>query len=276
MSPTAPYSHGETLLKVSGVNKSYGTDPILRDVHLEIKDLIRPGQVTGQVVGFLGPSGMGKTTLFRILAGLEPPDSGSVLVGPKGEPVRQGMMGVVFQHYPLFAHRTVLGNLITAGKQAGLSGDQARTKAQELLETFGLSERAKYYPAQLSGGQRQRVAIAQQFICSHHYLLMDEPFSGLDPLAIARVGKMIQDVANLEEFNTIIIVTHDIEAALEVADTIWVLGRDRGPDDQIIPGARIQATYNLIDRGLTWRENIRTSREFLQLQQEIYALFPRL
>ncbi|MEZ0374027.1 MAG: ABC transporter ATP-binding protein [Candidatus Sericytochromatia bacterium] len=270
------YSYGATLLKVSGVSKAYDQNLILRDVELEIKDLLRPGQTTGQVVGLLGPSGMGKTTLFRLLAGLEAPDTGTVLVWPEAKPVQRGMMGVVFQQYPLFAHRTVLGNLITAGKQAGLSGAEAKAKATELLTTFDLSDRAKYYPAQLSGGQRQRVAIAQQFICSHHYLLMDEPFSGLDPLAVSRVGRMIQEVANLHEFNTIVIVTHDIEAALEVADTLWLLGRDRDAQGQIIPGARIQATYNLIERGLTWREDIRNSPEFMALLREIYGVFPNL
>ncbi|PKL74322.1 MAG: ABC transporter ATP-binding protein, partial [Candidatus Melainabacteria bacterium HGW-Melainabacteria-1] len=225
---------------------------------------------------FLGPSGMGKTTLFRILAGLEAPDAGSVLVGTEAKPVSRGMMGVVFQHYPLFQHRTVLGNLIVAGKQVGLSGAEAKTRSQELLTHFGIADRADFYPSQLSGGQKQRVAIAQQFICSHHFLLMDEPFSGLDPLAVSQVSNMIQNVANYHEHNTMVVVTHDIEAAIEVSDTLWLLGRDRGSDGEIIPGARIQETYNLIDRGLTWRENIRSSPEFFELLQEIYALFPRL
>jgi polar amino acid transport system ATP-binding protein/sulfate transport system ATP-binding protein len=270
------YSLGATLLKVENVSLAFGDKPILRDVNFEVKDIIRPGHVTGQVVGLLAPSGMGKTQLFRILAGLNPPDAGRVLIGEKGRPVDRGMVGVVAQHYPLFAHRKVLSNLVVAAKRNGLSHQQAVAKSMGFLQRFRLEDAAGKYPAQLSGGQRQRVAIAQQFLCSEHFLLMDEPFSGLDVVQLENVIELIGEMASLSEFNTIIIVTHDISAAIEVADTIWLLGRDRDKDGKVVPGARIQASYNLIERGLAWKRDAVSTPEFLQLRKEIRERFPLL
>ena len=185
------HAFGSTLLKASGVSLSLGGKQILRDVNLEIKDVRRPGVTTGQVVGLLGPSGMGKTQLFRILAGLNAPDRGTVLIGEEAVPVSRGLVGVVAQHYPLFNHRRVLGNLLVAGRHAGLSREAARAKAERLLAHFKLEDAASKFPLQLSGGQRQRVAIAQQFMCSERFLLMDEPFSGLDVVQIERVVRAV-------------------------------------------------------------------------------------
>ena len=276
MTTHAPYELKETLLRVENVSQSYGGVPVLRDVNLEIRDIVRPGMTQGQVVGLLGPSGMGKTTLFRILAGLEEPDTGRVLVERDGRPVHRGMVGVVAQNYPLFAHRRVLGNLVIAGKRTGLSSRAAQDRARELLERFGMAEHANKYPAQLSGGQRQRVAIAQQFMCSEHFLLMDEPFSGLDLIAIANLCKFISEVAAADELKTIIVVTHDVPAAMEVADTLWIMGRDRDAQGRPVPGARIQATYDLCERGLAWRDGISNEPEFIELMREIREIFPRL
>ena len=271
-----PHEYKETILKVSNVSVTLGDVLILRDVNLEIKDVTRPGVEQGQVVGLLGPSGVGKTTLFRILAGLDQPDTGTVLIEKEGKPVHCGMVGVVAQNYPLFAHRTVLGNLVVAGRQAGLSQSAAVKRGTELLERFGLKEHSSKYPVQLSGGQRQRVAIAQQFMCSNHFLLMDEPFSGLDLVAAEGVCSFIREIAQTDELNTIILVTHDIRAAVEVADTIWLMGRDRDEQGRIIPGARIQKTYDLVEMGLAWQKEISKMPECIQMLQEIRDLFPRL
>ena len=270
------YTHGATLLKAEGVNVTLGDCLILKDLNLEVKDIRRPGAVAGQVVGLLGPSGIGKTTLFRVLAGLDRPDTGKVLIGEQAVPVQRGMVGVVAQHYPLFQHRTVMGNLLVAGKRAGLDHKAATEKATGLLQRFGMLDRAGHYPAQLSGGQKQRVAIAQQFMCSEHFLLLDEPFSGLDPMAIDRVAELLNEVANMHELNTIVVVTHDIGAALEVADTIWLMGRDRDAEGKIVPGAKIKESYNLIERGLAWRDGIATEPAFLETLREIRARFPSL
>ena len=128
----------------------------------------------------------------------------------------------------------------------------------------------------MSGGQRQRVAIAQQFVCSQHYLLMDEPFSGLDPLAVENVCRLVTEVANLHDLNTIIVVTHNIEAALQVADTVIILGRDRNEAGQPIPGARVQENIDLIEAGLTWREGINSTPEFVEVERKIRERFRTL
>lgn len=269
------YEYHETLLKLSRVSMRRGDNLVLRDVDLEIKNLVRPGMQQGQIVALVGPSGSGKTTLFRLLAGLDAPDSGTILVGPEQKPVARGTIGVVAQNYPLFAHRTVLGNLLVAGKQAGLQNADNRAKATRLLERFGIAGQEAKYPAQLSGGQRQRAAIAQQFMCSEHFLLMDEPFSGLDILAQEAVIRFIHEMASVDELMTFILITHDISAALQVADTIWVMGREV-EQGQSVPGARIRANFNLVERGLAWRENIAMMPEFIAVRQEIRALFPSL
>jgi NitT/TauT family transport system ATP-binding protein len=276
MAASAAYEVKGPIMKVEHVSVELGGKLILRDVNVEIKDVVRPGMTQGQVVALLAPSGMGKTTLFKVLAGLDQPDKGQVLLGNDCTPVERGMVGVVAQNYPLFAHRTVLGNLAVAGRQSGLSGGEASDKAMRLLTRFELDDQAKKYPAQLSGGQRQRVAIAQQFMCSEHFLLMDEPFSGLDLIAVEKLCKFISEEAVTDELKTFIVVTHDINAALEIADTVWIMGRDRDEHGQIVPGARIVKELNLIELGLAWRENITALPEFTAVLTEIRQLYPKL
>jgi NitT/TauT family transport system ATP-binding protein len=270
------YELQETLLKVEGVNLDLGGRPILRDVHAEIKNIHRPGMQQGQVCALLGPSGIGKTQLFRILAGLNKPDSGQVFVTGESLPVTAGMVGVVAQHYPLFAHRSVMSNLLVAGTQGGLDSSSAEQKANQLLERFGLSGHEHKFPSQLSGGQRQRVAIAQQFMCSEHFLLMDEPFSGLDPIALDEMCEFVVEVAQTDELKTFIVVTHDIDAAVAVCDTLWLLGRDVSESGEKVPGARIQHVIDLAARGIAWRPNVRESQAFQSTVNEVRQLFNAL
>ena len=272
---TYDYTTGETLLQIENVSFAHGPNLVLRDVNLTIKNLVRPDLQQGQVGALLGPSGVGKTTLLRLLAGLDTPDSGKISLSD-GKPITRGQIGVVAQHYPLFAHRTVLSNLSVAGKQAGMNGRQARDKALELLERFDLSGQVTSYPSQLSGGQRQRTAIAQQFMGCDGFLLLDEPFSGLDIIAQEAVIHFIAEMASRDEKMTFLVITHDITAAMQIADTIWLLGRDRDKSSHVVPGARIQETYDLIERGLAWRPNIAQLPEFDHLRQEIRARFASL
>lgn len=271
-----PYTVTDTLLEIEHVSLTLGGNVILRDVNAIIKDIVRPGFTQGQVVGLLGPSGIGKTKLFNILSGELEPTSGKVLVTSKATPVSIGMVGVVAQEYPLFEHRKVITNLIIAGKQAGLSSDAARDKAMKLLDAFSLKNKVNSSPAELSGGQRQRVAIAQQLMCSENFLLMDEPFTGLDPVMKDQACKLITDLAAADELNTIIVVTHELSAAVMVADTLWLMGRDRDDKGEIIPGARIVKTVDLIERGLAWQPNIGSLPAFADVTRELRELFPSL
>jgi len=206
------------------------------------------------------------------MAGLDAPDQGSV-TGVKGKPLVAGEVGVVFQDYPLLRHRTLLGNLIVAGKANGLGAAKARLRGLELLKQFGLGDRINRYGAQISGGQRQRAAIAQQLACPKQLLLFDEPFSGLDPQALDEVIRLLVQVANMDELTTLVIVTHDVWAAMMVSDTILLLGRPGGKEGA---GANIVAQYDLVARNLCWRENVNHDPTFVALEQEIRARFATL
>jgi polar amino acid transport system ATP-binding protein/sulfate transport system ATP-binding protein len=271
----AEYGLAETLLTLDEVCLSLGGRAILSGVSAQVRNITRPGMLQGQVVGVLGPSGVGKTQLFRLLAGLTRPDRGHVLVGPKQEPVLRGQVGVVAQAYPLFEHYSVLENLTVAARQHGLSAADARDSARAMLDRFGLGECARAYPATLSGGQRQRVAIAQQLIRPKPLLLLDEPFSGLDLPMVRAVCGMLSELSRTDETLTIVIVTHDISAALSVADTLWLLGRPRTAG---VPsaGARIVHTVNLIERGLAWHPDVSRAPAFEATKRELEQRFATL
>jgi polar amino acid transport system ATP-binding protein/sulfate transport system ATP-binding protein len=275
MNAPFPYRVGSRLVTIDKVSVAYGA-PVLSNASEAIDDLIRDGVTQGQVVCLLGPSGIGKTQLFRCIAGLQTPDSGGVYLNGKRTPVAPGEVGVVAQDYPLLAHRTVLGNLMVAARCKISDAKAAQARCMALLADFDLADKALAYPAALSGGQRQRVAIAQQLLCSSHFLLMDEPFSGLDPRAKAKVCETILKISTSDELNTIIVVTHDIDASIAIADTIWLLGREFGAHGKPLPGAAIRHKIDLIARGLAWHDGIEDTPEFHALSREIRRKFAEL
>jgi polar amino acid transport system ATP-binding protein/sulfate transport system ATP-binding protein len=256
---------GDVVLTVSEVSAGRGGRPVLDAVSFEIVDRIREGTTTGQIVSLLGPSGVGKTTLLRIIAGLDRPLHGAVR-GAGGQPLDARRVGIVFQDHPLLAHRTVLDNLVVAGRIGGLDARRARGRAEELLARIGLEDRADAWPGQLSGGQHQRVAIAQQLVLPRRVVCLDEPFSGLDPAATEDVAALLVEVANEHELNTIVIVTHDVRAALDVSDTILLLAP--GPR-----GARVAATYDLVAEGLAWGHGRASPARFATLERAIEQRF---
>ena len=272
---TCAYELKDKLLTLDDLGLSLGGKAILSGVSACVRNVVRPGLLQGQVIGVLGPSGVGKTQLFRVLSGLTLPDRGRVLIGPKQEPVARGGVGVVAQAYPLFEHYNVLQNLIVAARQHGLGRTEAREQAALMLARFGLHDCAAAYPATLSGGQRQRVAIAQQLIRPRPLLLMDEPFSGLDFAMIRKVCALLAEVSSKDEALTTVIVTHDVSAALSVADTLWLLGRPRGADGKT-EGARIVHTIDLMERGLAWHPDVLHAPAFESTKREIEQRFASL
>jgi sulfate transport system ATP-binding protein len=216
-------------IEIRGLEKKFGTFEALRGVNLRVE--------AGELVALLGPSGCGKTTLLRIIAGLEFPDAGEIVIDGEnatGQNVQERRMGFVFQHYALFKHMTIAENVafgLKVGKRRNpLSKQQILEKVRELLELIHLEGLAERYPSQLSGGQRQRVALARALAVNPRVLLLDEPFGALD----YKVRKQLRRW--LRQFHddlrvTSIFVTHDQEEALEVADKVVVM--NRGQIEQI-------------------------------------------
>jgi ABC-type nitrate/sulfonate/bicarbonate transport system ATPase subunit len=272
-SPT--YEEKDVLLRINNVGVRYGDNIVLSGVNAEVRDIVRPGCVTGQIVGILGPSGIGKTLFSRVITGLQKPTTGSVTVGPKEIPVEAGLVGYVAQNYPLLRHRTVLGNLMVAARRQGTPAKQVEERAMGYLKQFSLEDKWGQFPAELSGGQRQRVAIAQQLLCSEHYLILDEPTTGLDPIMKDRVCDFIRQVAGLSEENTILVVTHDIASILTIADHLWLLGRVRD-EKGVSQGARILYTYDLIERGLAWQERCQDLPGYGEILKEVRSKFESL
>ncbi|MFJ9549239.1 amino acid ABC transporter ATP-binding protein [Streptomyces erythrochromogenes] len=233
-------------IEVNGVHKSFGGRPVLDGVSLTVA----PGTVT--VV--LGRSGSGKSTLLRVLNHLEKPEAGHVSVGgeligvqrhggrlkERGDRAilaQRSRIGFVFQNFNLFPHLTLLDNVAAAPVATGLlPRPQAQARARELLERVGLGDRAAAYPRQLSGGQQQRVAIARALALRPGVILFDEPTSALDPELVGEVLSVIKDLAT--GGTTLVIVTHEIGFAREVADEVVFLheGRivEQGPPAQVL------------------------------------------
>lgn len=292
------YTTSDTLLKIDHVSLSYGDKVILRDVSAEVKNIERADCIQGQVVAFLGPSGIGKTQLSRCIAGLQMPTSGVVtLAHPVSAavhkdakymvPVHAGDVGMVAQNYPLFDFTTVEDNLMIAGRQIStatprLPGLRAaleaskrpsplREKAHDLMNQFDLYQYRDYYPCHLSGGTRQRVAIIRQLMCAGHFLVLDEPFSGLDLIMKQKACDLITRVADLDDLNTIIIVTHDVTEGLSIADTAWLMGQEPG-----LPGARIVEMYDMAKDGICWEPGLTTNSHFMQFVAQVKERFKTL
>src|SRR5438034_7299974 len=208
-------------IEVRNVTKRFGAFTALDDISLEIPD--------GSLTAVLGPSGSGKSTLLRIVAGLERPDSGEVLLAGEDAtrltPQRRNV-GFVFQHYAAFKHMTVRDNVAFALTIRKRPKQEIRERVDELLELVQLSGYADRYPHKLSGGQRQRMALARALAAKPRVLLLDEPFGALDARVRAELRDWLRRLHD-EVHVTTVIVTHDQEEAMEVADRIAVLNEGR-------------------------------------------------
>ncbi|MBD2106347.1 ATP-binding cassette domain-containing protein [Nodosilinea sp. FACHB-13] len=209
------------MIRIEHLVKSFGPLEVLKDISTEVD--------SGEVVAIIGPSGSGKSTLLRCINLLEVPTAGHIFVGgvditsPKCDilKVRQNV-GMVFQHFNLFPHKTVMGNLTYAPmKVRGLSKADASKIAMDLLDKVGLSEKADQYPSRLSGGQKQRVAIARALAMEPDVMLFDEPTSALDPEMVKEVLDVMK--ALVRTGITMAIVTHEMGFAREVANRVLFL-----------------------------------------------------
>ncbi len=208
-------------IEVRGVSKRFGTFVALDDVSLEVP--------TGALTALLGPSGSGKSTLLRVIAGLERPDAGEVVIleedVTRHSPQRRGV-GFVFQHYAAFKHMTVRENVAFGLKLRRLPRQRVRGRVDELLELVQLGGLADRYPAQLSGGQRQRMVLARALAVEPRVLLLDEPFGALDARVRAELRAWLRRLHD-EMHVTSVFVTHDQEEAMELADRIVLMNHGR-------------------------------------------------
>ncbi|ESU32702.1 arginine ABC transporter ATP-binding protein [Bacillus sp. 17376] len=216
--------NGRDIINVKKLNKSFGDLHVLKDVDITVKE--------SDVVCLIGASGSGKSTLLRCLNFLEIKDNGQIII--EGEEVNadshdlnevRQKIGMVFQHFNLFPHKNVIENIIEAPIHVkGISKPQAIKEAKELLGKVGLADKEKVYPSKLSGGQKQRVAIARALAMKPDIMLFDEPTSALDPELVGEVLATMKELA--EEGMTMVVVTHEMGFAREVAD--WVVYMHEG------------------------------------------------
>ena len=250
------YKTEETLLYVNNLTVGYGDKIIIKDVNFVEHNITRiDHKSTGQVIAFIGRSGRGKSTLFKALTGLLKPSSGQVLITDMdsndkddAKPVSEGDIGFVDQKYTLFRHKTIEEICNCAVRKLKLSKEEKQELIQRYLTEWGLDEHKHKFANELSGGQRQRTAIIEQMLSSKHFMILDEPFSGLDVGNIEKVKASFERICSDNEHNTIIFSTHDIKLAAEMADSIYILGFSEGNTDY----STIVKHYDLKAMGLAW------------------------
>ncbi|HKX85073.1 MAG TPA: ATP-binding cassette domain-containing protein [Flavobacterium sp.] len=251
----------DTLLYVENLSVAYDGVTIIKDISLIEKDVVRKDKdQTGQIIAVVGRSGRGKSTFFKALTGLVHPETGKILIKDfesnepnAAKPVKEGDIGFVDQKYTLFRHKTVYQTLEFALRNSPLSKTEKDKKIKEHIQKWGLEPCADKYPNELSGGQRQRTAIIEQLFSSDKFIVMDEPFSGLDIGNIQEVKKSFDLLCDESEFNTVLFSTHDIELAIEMAQVIYVIGHPTVNGIKQKYGSII-AHYDLREKGMAWRE----------------------
>jgi len=255
------HEYKETLLYVENLSVAYNDTVIIKDITLTEKDVVRDGiENTGQVIAFVGRSGRGKSTFFKALTGLVPAATGKILIkdfeakeANVAKVVQEGNIGFVDQKYTLFRHKTVKEALKFALRKTKLSETEKDAKIKEYIQKWGLDNCTDKYPNELSGGQRQRTAIIEQLFSSDQFIVMDEPFSGLDVGNIEEVKRSFELLSSTSDYNTVVFSTHDIELAIELAQTIYVIGHPTLNGVKQSYGT-IVAKYDLRDMGLAWKD----------------------
>jgi polar amino acid transport system ATP-binding protein len=247
----ASWSVIKPIINLSGVTKSFGTTQVLKQINLEVRQ--------GEVLVLIGASGSGKSTVLRIMSGLETADAGEVWVNevPLHDARRareiRGHVGMVFQQFNLFPHKNALGNVSLALiKARRMNPADARKRAMEALERVGLADRADHYPSQLSGGQQQRVAIARALAVEPGIMFFDEATSALDPELVGEVTEVMRGLAR--DGMTMVVVTHEMGFARKTADRVVFMDKgviaEQGAPEQIFVNPRNERTQQFLHRVL--------------------------
>jgi polar amino acid transport system ATP-binding protein len=239
------------VINLNGVSKSFGATKVLKEINLEV----RPGEV----LVLIGASGSGKSTVLRIMAGLETADSGEVWVNEvplhdvrRAKEIR-GHVGMVFQQFNLFPHKTALGNVTLALiKARKMSPADSRKRAMDVLDRVGLADRAEHYPSQLSGGQQQRVAIARALAVEPGIMFFDEATSALDPELVGEVTEVMRGLAR--DGMTMVVVTHEMGFARKTADRVVFMDKgviaEQGVPEEIFVTPQNERTKQFLHRVL--------------------------
>lgn len=243
----------EVVIQVQDLVKTFGSD--VHALNGVSTDIYR-----GEVVCVIGPSGSGKSTFLRCLNRLEDPTKGRIifegadLMDPKTDiDMHRQKMGMVFQHFNLFPHMTILRNMTIAPMKLQKKGkEEAEDQAMKLLERVGLADRAGAYPSQLSGGQKQRIAIVRALCMNPEVMLFDEPTSALDPEMVGEVLNVMGDLA--KEHMTMVVVTHEMGFAREVSDRVIFMAEGRiveeGVPEEIFTAPRTERLQNFLSKVL--------------------------
>ena len=240
------------LFEMKHIKKSFGSLEVLKDISLEVEE--------GEVLSIIGPSGSGKSTFLRCLNRLEDPTDGRIifagedLMDPKTDiDMHRQKMGMVFQHFNLFPHMSILKNMTIAPMKLQKRGkDEAEGQAMKLLERVGLADRANAYPSQLSGGQKQRIAIVRALCMNPEVMLFDEPTSALDPEMVGEVLNVMRDLA--KEHMTMVVVTHEMGFAREVSDRVIFMAEgkivEEGTPEEIFTAPKTERLQSFLSKVL--------------------------
>jgi polar amino acid transport system ATP-binding protein len=276
------YTLADDLLTVENVSVVYGNKTIIRNIGnaqipFVIKDVRRANMQQGQTVAVLGRSGRGKSTFFKAITGIIQPASGNIKIPDIKEPgnfriVKDGDVGFVQQNFPLSRNQTIYQMLQVAAMQGDISVNERKAIIEDHLENWGLKDQKNLATNQLSGGQKQRVAIIEQLLCSHHYMVFDEPFSGLDVCNIEDVRDSFKRITTSNEINTIIFSTHDIELAVELADQIYIIGYQKNINGEFEEGGTLVGYYDLKQLNLAWQEFGSGHRDLVEIIKKQFRL----
>ena len=246
-------------LEIKGVTQAFDELTVLSDISLTVE--------SGQVACLLGPSGCGKTTLFHVIAGIDAPMAGSVLLDGRDITGKPGQLAYMLQKDLLLPEKTIVDNVSLPLVLRGESKASARKQASELFETFGLAGTESRWPAELSGGMRQRAALLRSYLFNQEFMLLDEPFSALDAFTKADMHRWFLEVS--ERFGTTaLVVTHDIDEAIELADVVYVM---RGAPQQGRPTV-IAGAERIDDRPRSDRKGYNLTEPFLAHKRNLLDL----